>query len=113
MDPAYNQLDQLVNSLKCWNCKLLLNTADDPNIMCNEIYLCEVMNSTHNYCFPERFDGLQNKSKLITELKLVAMKSGFTLCQLSAKSQKQLKYELGAYITLVCQHDMGLQSPSK
>ena len=76
MDPAYNQLNQLANSLNCWNCKFLLNTIDDPHTMCNEVDLYEVMNSTKNYCFPERFDRLQNNPKLITELKLTAMKSG-------------------------------------
>ena len=41
------------------------------------------------------------------------MKSGFTLCQRSSKSPKQLNYGLGAYITLVCQHDMVFNICSK
>ena len=104
MDPVYDRLPKVVNLRKCWDCKLFFNIADDPDTMSNEIDLCQVMNSKQNYMFPESFDGLQNKAKLLTELKVAALRSGFTLCQRSAKSPKHLNHGLVAYITLVCQH---------
>ena len=104
MDPIYSKLDEIISSAKCWECKLLFNTADDPEVDCNEIDICEVLNSSTPYSFPQRFDGSHNKLKLITELKIAALKAGFVLAQRSAKSSKQLRKGLGAYITLQCQH---------
>ena len=66
--------------------------------------LFKQLNSSTHYYFPQRFDGSHNKLKLITELKIAALKGGFVLAQRSVKSSKQLRKGLGAYITLQCQH---------
>ena len=66
MDPIYSRFDQLVSSVKYLNCKLLFNTADDPDCQSQKIDLCDVMNSTTNYYFCARLDGLENQLKLVT-----------------------------------------------
>ena len=101
----YKTLDQYINDKKGWASPLELNIspACDPNP--RYIDICTVLNGDSIYALPEQYNGLNSKKKLITDLKISAIKSGFALVQRTSKSQKQLKTDnLLSYISLRCQH---------
>ena len=74
---------------------------EDPNY----VDLCNILDGNELFKLPDHYNGIENKKKVTTELKLCAMKSGFALIQRSSKSTKQLqKLNLTCYLTLQCQH---------
>ena len=49
---------------------------------------------------------MESKKRLLTKLKISAMKCGFALVHRSSKSVKQLDKHMSAYLTLQCQHGL-------
>ena len=101
----YKTLDQYINDKKGWSAPLELNISpvSDPNPQYLDI--CTVLNGDTPIALPSQYNGLESKKRLIIDLKISAIKSGFALVQRTSKSQKQLKNDnLLCYISLRCQH---------
>jgi hypothetical protein len=89
----YNTLESLAIEAKTWECKLLFNEAVDRDAPPEIVDLCDFLSpitkrkrtsnldypNRTNYMFPERFKGLASKTQLEMELRLAAIKGGFTL----------------------------------
>ena len=64
-----------------------------------------MLNGDIPYALPSHYNGLDSKKRLVMDLKMSAIKSGFALVQRTSKSQKQLKNDNKlCYISLRCQH---------
>ena len=83
---------------------LSLSADDEPNY----IDLYSILKREQPFQLPKHFYGIESKKKLVTELKISAMKSGFALVHRSSKSKKQLEKNdvMSAYLTLQCQHGL-------
>ena len=102
-----DNIKELIESMKLkenWNCSILLiihhSLREDPEF----VNLSDILQSEMNYKFPSRFDGIEQKDKLLIALRISALKSRFSLFIRSSKSLDQLDKHHSAYISLCCQH---------
>ena len=77
------------------------DSIDQPE---TRIDVCTTISASQPYVLPNRFLGLDAKTKLLTELKISAMKVGFALVHRLSKSKKQLDAKYDAYLSLHCQY---------
>ena len=102
--------------MKGWNCNMEFNLSPNTKEKPNYIDLCTILNGEEPFQLPNHFNGIESKKKLITALKLSAMKSGFGLAHRSSKSLKQLDKDhqnLSAYLSLHCQHGLTYHGKEK
>jgi hypothetical protein len=120
-------LDKLANDAKDWKCKLLFNQAvlkqgeegaEDVDIvdLCEFLPYISVMDRRKiqnfppgtppgtNYMFPERFKGLAGRGLLVVELKLAAIKCGYSLAIRNSKVEKNANSDRAFYCSLNCLH---------
>ena len=112
----YDELDVLVSDMKGWSCQMEFNLSSSPNDDPNYIDLCTVLKGGKPFQLPQHFHGENSRKKLITDLKISAMKSGFALIHRSSKSKKQLDKGdqlMSAYLTLQCQHGLTYNGTEK
>ena len=84
----YDKLDEIVSGMKGWSCQMEFNLSSSADSEPNYNDLCTVLKGDAPYQLPQHFHGEDSRKKLITELKISAMKSGFALIHLSSKSKK-------------------------
>ena len=72
-----------------------------PNDPPNEIDLCSILKVDKPYVSPLRFTGIQSKEKLVTKLKISAMKAG-VLFMLHSTTTNSPYYSQS--LTLYCQY---------
>ncbi len=92
------------------------NLSSSANSEPNYIDVCTVLKGDAPYQLPQHFHGEDSRKKLITELKISAMKSGFALIPRSSKSKEQLDKGdkiMSAYLTLQCQHGLTYNGSEK
>ncbi|KAG7368905.1 MULE transposase domain containing protein [Nitzschia inconspicua] len=74
------ELQQLYDRSCDWECKLSFEEVDESkNGDRRKHNLCECLKEGNEYMFPAKFHGLAAKEKLVTALKLSALKAGFCL----------------------------------
>ena len=83
-------MEEIVSDTRGWNCSMEFNislTADkDPKY----IAICTILKGNIPYQLPTHFHSLESKKRLLTELKISAMKCDFALAHHSSKYVKQL-----------------------
>ncbi|KAG7366494.1 hypothetical protein IV203_029164 [Nitzschia inconspicua] len=85
------ELQQLYDRSCDWECKLLFEEVDESkNGDRTKHNLCECLKEGNEYMFPAKFHGLAAKEKLVTALKLSALKAGFCLVTGSIQSLSPL-----------------------
>ena len=100
--------------MKVWGCKFELNLTDSNTAAPQYVDICSILDGKEIFILPKHYNGIQNRQKLITDLKVCAVKSGFALVHRSSKSDKQVKKDnLLAYITLQCQHGIKFKGKEK
>ena len=104
--PIYCKLEEDVSSLKGWPCQMNFNFEDSIDQPETRIDVCTTISASQSYVLPNGFLGLDAKSKLLTELKISAMKAGLALVHRLSKSKKQLDVKYDAYLSLHCQHGL-------
>ncbi|KAG7356070.1 hypothetical protein IV203_000756 [Nitzschia inconspicua] len=83
------ELQQLYDRSCDWECKLSFEEVDESkNGDRTKHNLCECLKEGNEYMFPAKFHGLAAKEKLVTALKLSALKAGF--CLVTGSSTKSL-----------------------
>ncbi|KAG7370190.1 hypothetical protein IV203_027936 [Nitzschia inconspicua] len=74
------ELQQLYDRSCDWECKLSFEEVDESKNGDRTTHnLCECLKEGNEYMFPAKFHGLAAKEKLVTALKLSALKAGFCL----------------------------------
>ena len=104
--PIYCKLHEEVSFLKGWPCQLNFNIEDSIDQPENLTDVCTIMSACQPFVLPNRFLGLDAKTKLLMELKISAMKAGFALVHRLSKSKKQLDAKYDVYLSLHCQHGL-------
>ena len=102
-----DNIKELIESMKQkenWNCSILCNIHHSLNKEPTYLNLSNYLQSEENYIFPSHFDGIEQKDKLLTALRISALKSGLSLIVRSSKSHVNLDKHHFAYISLCCQH---------
>ena len=97
----YMQSTKLIKDRHSWYSQLEFNESpgiEDPPKFID--FSAEVM-SQSPYIFPSHCDGVESKDKLITALRVMCMKAGFSLILRSSTSQKQLFKFHASYIFYV------------
>ena len=100
--------------MKGWNNNMEFNLSPSPQDESNYIDLCTILKGKKPLELPQHFNGISGKKKLITALKISAIKSGFGLVHRSSKSVKNLeKTPSAAYLTLQCSHGLTYHGKEK
>ena len=68
----------MLNKHMEWSSDLPFNTSP-LNMSTNIVNLCEIMQEGREYEFPDHLNGIENKTKVFTELKIAAIQSGYNL----------------------------------
>ena len=84
-----------------WNCSILFNEEAPSSKITTNVDLLQKIKYGDVYIFPSRFDGVHNKKKLIVELKIATIKSCFSVCSRSSKSEERLIRENSEYCAYV------------
>ena len=107
-------LNTLMCGLKGWKADMLFDIPSASEDEPDTINICKIMDSDKPYTFPSLYNGIDNKTKLLMDLKICAMKTGFALVHRSTVGNKQLeKLNKHAYITLQCQHGIKFHGKEK
>ena len=99
----YDQINEILSDMKGWNNNMEFNLSPSPQDESKYIDLCTILKGKKPLELPQHFDGISGKNKLITALKMSAIKSGFGLVHRSSKSVKNLEKSqssMAAYLTL-------------
>ena len=75
----HEKLEELVSKLRGWKSEILFNLAEKKEDKEDYIDICGILDGEKPCILPPHYRGLSSKSKVITDLKLCAMKSGFCL----------------------------------
>ena len=102
----YQELFNTMKAKQRWQCHLMFNTTESVDDEPHYVNLSEVLKSTENYPFPDHFDGIDNKTKLITALRISSIKAGFCIVVRSSKSGNHLNKHHSAYLNIQCQHSI-------
>ena len=112
----YDTIDEILADMKGWSHEMEFNLSPSPDDEPNYIDLCSILKGNKTYKLPQHFKGILDKKKLITALKISAIKSGFGLVHRSSKSMKQLEKSqsnTAAYLTLQCTHGLTYKGKEK
>ena len=97
----YTQFTQLIEDRHSWYSQLEFNESPDIEDRPKFIdFSAEVM-SQSPYIFPSHCDGVESKDKLITALRVMCMKAGFSLILRSSKSQSFMQVTFLYVVSIV------------
>ena len=102
----FQEMFDTLKAKQRWQCQLMFNTTQSVDDEPHYVNLSEVLKSNNNFPFPDHFDGIENKTKLITALRISSMKSGFWIVVRSSKSGNHLNKHHSAYLNIKCQHSI-------
>ena len=85
------------------------DTNEHPNIT----FLCAILKGNEPYIYPVRCSGIELKASLLTELKLCAMKYGFSLMLCSAIISKSELELCSQTCSLYCQYGIIYRAKQK
>jgi hypothetical protein len=113
IEEMHNEIEECAKHLKTWKCNLFFNEADSMEEEPILIDLCKYLfpptqhNPAYpggsNYIFPRRFQGESSRNQLVAELKIAAIKCGFSLIITSStKKPSSIKSERGMQVRLGC-----------
>lgn len=119
----HQQIECCSHKLQQWKCNLWFNEAPSLAEEPKMVDLCQMLLPPYppkkdfppgsNYMFPSHFLGEESRHKLISELKIAALKCGFCLIITNSGSYHKTQSTDRAYLVrLGCKHSVSFQSNS-